>query len=330
MAVINATNLTLSDWATRVDPDGKTAVITELLNTGDDLLEDVVWKQANGTLRHVDTVRTGLPDVYFRAINAGVPASKSTTAKVEEVMVGIEGRSPIDSRLLKLNGNDAGIRLSEDVAFIESMRQKAFSMMIYGDPKKDPECFSGLQLRYNDSRAKSAEMIFNADPAASGNGYASVYMVTWGDTTCHGIFPKGSNAGLEHRNYKDVRLVDARGNAYQGDESVFTWDMGLFVKDWESCGRIANISLEKLRSGEINLIDLLVQLTERVETGSGNRPVIYMPKSVRTHLRLQMNKVQNANLTWDTIGGKRVLAFDNIPVKTMKGLKFTESAYVVK
>ena len=39
-------NLTLTDWATRVDPDGKQAVIAELLNSDDQLLDDIAWVEA--------------------------------------------------------------------------------------------------------------------------------------------------------------------------------------------------------------------------------------------------------------------------------------------
>lgn len=321
-------NLTLTDWANRVDPDGKQAVIAELLNSDDQLLDDIAWVEANGIQRHTGTVRTGLPEVYFRAINQGVPSSKSTTAKVEEVMAGIESRSDVDVRLLNLNGNSAEFRASEDRAFIEAMKQKMLGTMIYGNPKKDPEGFAGLHLRYNDPKAQSAQMILSADKDASGTtGFASIYMVVWGDETVHGIFPKGSHVGLQHRDLGENTVLDANGNRYQAASSLFTWDAGLFVKNWECAGRIANISLDKLQSGQIDLVSLLIDLTERVEYQNMGRPVIYCPKSVRTTLRKQILAKNNVNLTWDTVEGKRVLAFDEIPIHALKALTYGEAAY---
>lgn len=328
MATLADRNLTLADWASRKDPDGKMMVITELLNLNDRLLDDIVWREANGTQKHTGVVRTGLPEVYFRVLNQGVPVSKSTTAKVEEVMSAIEARSDIDVRLMRLNGDDASFRASEDLAFVEAMRQKMLYNMIYGNPKKDPENFVGLHLRYNDPKARNHVMVIDADKEAKGgNNYASIYLPVWGDNTVHGLFPKGSPVGLQHQNLGENDALDANGNKFRAVSSLFTWEAGLHVVDWESCGRIANISLAKLESGDINLINLLIDLTERLEKQSMGKPVIYCPRSVRTYLRKQVLAKNNVNLTWDTAEGKRVLAFDGIEIQTLKALEFNEAAY---
>lgn len=328
MTTLADRNLTLADWASRKDPDGKMSVITELLNLNDTLLDDIVWREANGVQKHTGVVRTGLPDVYFRAINQGVPVSKSTTAKVEEIMSAIEARSDVDVRLIKLNGADSGFRVSEDIAFIEAMRQKMLWNMIYGNPSKDPENFIGLHLRYNDPKSRNSVMVIDADKTATtGDNFASIYMPVWGDQTVHGLFPKGSPVGLQHQDLGENDAVDMNGNKFRAVSSLFTWEAGLHVVDWESCGRIANISREKLESGEINLIHLLIDLTERVEKQNLGKPVLYCPKSICTYLRKQVLEKRNVNLTWDTAAGKRVLAFDGVEIHALKALKYNESAY---
>lgn len=328
MATVGNTNLTLSDWASRVDPDGKASVIAELLNSADTLLDDIVWREANGVQKHTGVVRTGLPSVYFRAINQGVPASKSTTAKVEEVMSSIEARSKVDIKLLELNGHDPNFRLSEDITFIESMKQTMLKHMIYGNPKKDPEAFVGLHMRYNDPSARTAKMVINADKTATGDtGYASIYLVVWGDNTVHGIFPKGSQAGLRQKDLGEKTVDDEYGNQFEAMVTRFNWDAGLHVKNWEGAGRIANISKAKLESGEIDLRKVLIQLTSIVKYKSMGRAVIYCPESVRTALRLQMLEKGNVNLTWDNKEGSEILRFDGIPVKALEALTYEEAAY---
>lgn len=328
MATVGNTNLTLSDWASRVDPDGKASVIAELLNSTDTLLDDIVWREANGVQKHTGVVRTGLPSVYFRAINQGVPASKSTTAKVEEVMSSIEARSKVDIKLIELNGHDPNFRLSEDVTFIESMKQTMLKHMIYGNPKKDPEAFVGLHMRYNDPSARTSKMVINADKTATGDtGYASIYMVVWGDNTVHGIFPKGSQAGLRQKDLGEKTVDDDYGNQFEAMVTRFNWDAGLHVKNWEGAGRIANISKAKLESGEIDLRKVLIQLTSIVKHKSMGRAVIYCPESVRTALRLQMLEKGNVNLTWDNKEGSEILRFDGIPVKELEALTYEEAAY---
>ena len=113
MATLSTGQLTLADYAKRLSPDGKIDPIAELLSQQNDILEDIVWKEANQPTSHVVTVRTGLPSVYWRQYNAGVPSSKSTTAQITEPCAMLEARSHIDAKLLTLNGNSAAFRLSE-------------------------------------------------------------------------------------------------------------------------------------------------------------------------------------------------------------------------
>ena len=43
MALLSANALTLVDFAKRLDPDGKTSAIAELLNQNNELLNDMLW-----------------------------------------------------------------------------------------------------------------------------------------------------------------------------------------------------------------------------------------------------------------------------------------------
>ena len=63
MATIGATVLTLADWAKRLDPDGKTPTIVELLSMTNEILLDMLWKEGNLPTGERTTVRTGLPTV---------------------------------------------------------------------------------------------------------------------------------------------------------------------------------------------------------------------------------------------------------------------------
>ena len=123
MAALGAGALTLADWAKRLDPDGKVPVVAELLSQTNEILEDAVFMEGNLPTGHRVTVRTGLPSVYWRSLNAGVPTSKSTTAQVDEACGMLEAYSAVDKDLADLNGNSASFRLSEDQAFLEAMNQ---------------------------------------------------------------------------------------------------------------------------------------------------------------------------------------------------------------
>ena len=116
-------NLTLADWAKRSDPDGRVPIVAELLSQTNEILDDCVFKEGNLPTGERVIIRTGLPSVYFRALNQGIPGSKSTTAQVDEACAILEARSEVDKDLAMLNGNTAQFRLSEDTAFLEAMNQ---------------------------------------------------------------------------------------------------------------------------------------------------------------------------------------------------------------
>jgi len=169
MAVLSNSNLTLIDWAKRTDPDGRIPVVAELLSQTNEILTDCVWKEGNLPTGERVVIRTGLPTVYWRSLNQGIPNSKSTTAQVDEACAILEARSEIDKDLAMLNGNTAQFRLSEDSAFLEAMNQKMAFTMFYGNPASDPKEFLGLASRYGSSGAGNAANILDSDGADSSN-----------------------------------------------------------------------------------------------------------------------------------------------------------------
>src|SRR5215510_897857 len=144
MAALGTGNLTLEDWAKRLDPDGKVPTIVELLNQSNEVLTDMIWKEGNLPTGHRTTVRTGLPTVTWRLLNQGVAPSKSKTAQIDEQCGILEAWSEVDKDLLMLNGNQASFRLSEARAFIEAMNEEFTRVFFYGNASINPEQFTGL------------------------------------------------------------------------------------------------------------------------------------------------------------------------------------------
>ena len=178
-----ATNaLTLADWAKRLDPDGKVPTVAELLSQSNEILEDAVFVEGNLPTGHRVTIRTGLPQVYWRSINQGVPSSKSATAQVDESVGMLEAYCRVDRKLAELNGNTAQFRLSEDSAFLEAMNQTQASTMFYGNPTNDPRQYLGFAPRFSAiSGAGNAQNIINGGGASTNN--TSIWLVVWGENT---------------------------------------------------------------------------------------------------------------------------------------------------
>jgi len=287
------TNLTLADWAKRTDPDGRVPVIAELLSQSNEVLEDCVFKEGNLPTGDRVVIRTGLPTVYWRALNQGIPSTKSTTAQVDEACGILEARSEVDKDLAMLNGNTAQFRLSEDTAFLEAMNQTQASTLFYGNPATDAKQFLGLAPRYSVTGTTGNGQ--NVLPAAgSGSDNTSVYLVVWGDQTVYCPFPKGSKAGLIHEDLGEQTVYNSDGTRLQAYATRYQWKNGLVVKDWRYVVRISNIDVSDLMGqtgsqapgASTALIKLMARALYRIPNMSMGRACFYMNRTVHSGLSI--------------------------------------------
>jgi len=293
MATLSAGQLTLADYSKRMGPDGKIDPIAEMLSQQNEILEDVVYREANQPTSHVVTIRTGLPAVYWRQYNAGVPSSKSTTAQITEPCAMLEARSHIDAKLLTLNGNSAGFRLSEESPFIEAMGQEMVGKFFNGNVGADLKTFSGLATRFSSTAAGNGGNVILAGGAGADN--SSMYLVVWGEQTVFSPFPKGSRAGLMTRDLGEESVQDAAGGWYQAARSLFQWDAGLVVKDWRYVVRIANIDVSdwvgvtgsQASTASTNLIKLMMRAIARIPNFQMGRAAFYANRSIQEGLMIQ-------------------------------------------
>ncbi len=328
MATLNTFMPTLADIATRLDPDNSVAQVIELLNQTNPILEDMTWIEGNLPTGHKTTIRSGLPTGTWRKLNYGVQPEKSTTVQVTDTTGMLESYAEVDVDLVKLNNNEAAFRLSEDRAFIEGMNQTMATTLFYGDASLDPEKFTGLAARYSQkSGVENGENIILG--GGSGSDNTSIYLVVWGPNTVHGIYPKGSTAGLRVKDLGEDTVYDANGGRFQAFRTHYKWDCGLTLRDWRYVVRIANIDvsdLTKNASAGADLIDLLSQAVEIPPNLNLGRAVFYANRTITSFLRRQIaNKISGSTLTMDQVAGKKVLAFDGIPFKRTDALLNTEA-----
>lgn len=336
MAVLSSGQLTLADYSKRMGPDGKIDPIAEMLSQQNEILEDVVYIEANQPTSHVSTIRTGLPAVYWRQYNAGVPSSKSTTAQITEPCAMLEARSHIDAKLLMLNGNSAGFRLSEESPFIEAMGQEMVGKFFNGNVGTDLKTFSGLATRFSSTAAGNGGNVILG--GGSGADNASIYLVVWGEQTVFAPFPKGSRAGLMTRDLGEESVQDASGGWFQAARSLFQWDAGLVVKDWRYVVRIANIDASdwvgvtgtQASTSATNVIKLMMRAIARIPNFSMGRAAFYCNRSIQEGLMIQALEKSSSALgikpALSQFGANmNQLEFMGIPVRRVDQLSVTES-----
>jgi hypothetical protein len=331
MATLSNNYVTLADWAKRIDPDGQVAVVAELLSQSNEILQDAVFGESNGPTKHTVTIRTGLPQVYWRSINQGVPTSKSTTAQVDEAMGILEAYCKVDKDLAILNGNTSEFRLSEDAPFLEAMNQAQAGAMFYGNPATDPRQYLGLAPRYSTiSGAGNAQNIINAGGLSTNN--TSIWLVVWGNNTVFCTFPKGSKAGLIHEDQGELTVYDGNGNPYQAFQTHYQWKNGLVVKDWRYVVRIANINSANLvaNTSAADLIALMSRALDRIPNWGMGKASFYMNRTVYSILRLQA--LQKSNYALSVEKGLNQfgtamnwLAFEGVPLRRVDQILLTEA-----
>jgi len=330
MSVLATTHPTLLDFSKRLDPNGKIDTIVEMLTQTNEILEDMVWQEGNLPTGHRTTMRTGLPTPTWRKLYGGVQPSKSRTVQVTDSCGMLEAYAEVDKALADLNGNTAAFRLSEERAHIEGMNQEFASSLFYANEATSPEEITGFAPRFNDQSAENGENILTSAATPDSTDNTSIWLVVWGPNTVHGIFPKGSMAGLQHNDKGQVTIesVDGAGGRMEAYRSHYRWDCGLSVRDWRYVVRI-NFDLEDIiaagTSGPV-LSDLMGKAIRRIPSLGMGRPAFYANRDSLDALDLQANN--KANLAFQTVEdaqGKLVTKFRGIPIRRCDALLSTES-----
>jgi len=344
MATIGPLALTLMDWAKRIDDDGKIADIIDLMSQSNEILDDMLWIEGNLATGHKTTIRTGLPQAYWRLIGMGVPTGKSTTAQVTETCGHMETFADIDEMLVGLGGDGRALRLSEELAFLEGMNQQMANALFYSNTGTTPAAFMGLSPRYPNitvANAQTAQNVINAGGTSS--TCTSIWLVSWGANTICGIFPKGMKAGFQQIDFGKQPKNDANGNTFYVWRDQFKWDAGIAVRDWRFAVRICNIDVSQLSGGTPpNLLNLMVRAIHRLPiqpARAGNvytsdaprrlelgRTAFYCNRAISTWLDIQAMNKSNVLLKIDEFDGKPVTTFRGIPIRTVDQLLSTEAA----
>lgn len=327
MTLLAANNPTLADVAKATDPDGKIGAIVEIMNQENAILDDMTFVEGNLPTGNRTNVRTGLPTPTWRKLYGGVQPTKGTTAQVTDNCGMLEDYAEIDKALADLNGNTAEFRLVENAAHIEGMSQECASTVFYGNEGTEPEAFTGLAPRYNSLSAENALNI--VDHGGTGSDNASIWLVVWSPLTCFGIYPKGSKAGLQMNDKGQVTIenVDGNGGRMEAYRTHYKWDLGMTLKDWRYVVRICNIDISALDTiaNTKDLITSMIKAAERIPSLSKGRACWYVNRTIREKLRLGILEKIATNLSWETVAGKRVMTFDDIPVKRCDALLNTEA-----
>ena len=329
MAALAVTHPTLLDLAKARQPDGQIAPVIEILNQTNEVLDYWSFVEGNLPTGHMTTIRSGLPEPTWRSLYQGVQPTKSRRAQITDTCGMMEAYAEVDAKLVELNGNAPAFRLSEDKAHLEGMSQELASTFFYGNEGTEPAAFTGLAPRYNSLSAENADNIIVGGSSDTDN--ASIWLCVFADTTLHGIVPKGSVSGMKVEDKGRVTSESAGGSntLMEVYRTHYALDAGLCLRDWRYVVRICNIERSALlptAATGADLADLMFQAIDLIPNLNAGRPVFFMDRTVRGFLRRQMaSKLKDSSLTLDMVGGKRVMAYQEIPIARCDALAADEA-----
>jgi hypothetical protein len=329
---------TYADLGKRMQQGGneEIAAIIEVLAQTNPIMEDIPVHTCNNGTKHRVTKRSKLPEVFWRSINKGVPASKSETKQFDEDTGQMAVWSHVDRDLAKLNNNEKSFLMSEEAAFLESLNQEMAKNLFYGNKNEFDAKFTGLAPRYStldESKSDTAKCIVNA--GGTGGTNTSAWLIPWGERTAFGIVPVGMPAGLQREHFKNVEIRDKDGYEFIGHKSYYTWNMGLAIPDHRYIIRVANINVTELDSVVANgaataasqkLVRLLIDAVNRLPSRNIGNPVWYMGRKVRLALDIMASEKSNVNLSLQEYHGRMIPMFYGYPIREVDAISYDEVA----
>jgi hypothetical protein len=327
MAALSTAYPTLLDLKSSMEPDGSVATLIEMLTQQNDILKDAVVQEGNMTTGNKSTVRTGIGSATWKKMYGYVQPDKGTQAQVVDTCGMLRRYSEVDCDLARMSDNVQKFIMNESYAAIEAMNQEMASTLIYGNETTEPEAFTGLAPRYNDQSAENGRNILTSADTPDNTDNTSIWLVDWGPSVFL-TYPKGSQAGLKVQDFGEVGKTDSNGGILQVYRSLFSWDLGLVVKDWRRIVRI-NFDLEDvIASGATGpvLYNLMAKAIRRMPSSSMTRPVFYMNSDALDAYDLQANN--KGTLAFKSIldaQGQAVDTFRGIPVRRTDAILSNEA-----
>lgn len=347
MATLTPGAFTYAEWALRHDPTGKISTLVDMLSQNNGILSDALTVECQSGNAFEYTQVTRLPTATRRVYNQGVPASLAAVGKQVAVCTEYADWSKFDKSLAELGGNLDELRAQEDNLHMEGISQQLASDMFYGNRSTDPTQFTGFANIYNTVNPATSPIAGNViDCGGTGSTNTSMWLITWGPRQIHTIFPKGTQAGLQHRDMGLLPAVDSAGLEFLAYRTYLEWKIGLAIHDWRFCVRACNIDVTLLNGGSAaNLINTLVRMVHRppvmpagvmniqdsdsmVDRIVPGRSAIYVDRTIGTYLDLQAMNKTNVLLKMEEWNGQTVTTFRGIPIRNVDALLDTESRVV--
>ena len=308
--------LTLMDLRSRLMPDGTpVSSYAELLAQENDILDDIPWIAGNQLTGDIHFKRTALPSAQIRRINQGFDSSKGAVEAVRETCVEIVSRMTVDMKELDLAPSPEKYLLSESKGHVSVMNDTLITDFFYG---ADPEGIKGIATRLN---KLSHKQVVNA--GGTGSNLVSIYIIKWDTDEVTGIYPKETKAGLDVFMKENELVPDKDGKTFLAHITMWSWFVGLKVRDERYIARLCNIDRDVLlgsgdaaKEARQDLFRKLILAQDKIYHVNDGRVVMYADPQIFSILKIAAFEKSNMALGYSDIKeDRRILSFAGIPIK---------------
>lgn len=346
MAFTIATANTLPEALRHKAPDGSYMWAYDALAKNKyPIIEEMSWVQANDDLAHEFLRNVSKPTGTLVGLEEGAPYEVSKDRAVREQICRIESNMRIDVRALEKAPSPSQFYREKQARHLEGMvktvHETLFSKNSRGNQGVNPRDINGLGVRYGQTHPDGSTVASNVrrldglTTALSGSDNASLWLIKHGiDDGVFGIFPKTASRAIQVNDLGENLVEDASGNPFRAVVSNFAWEFGLGVMDDACVQRLCAIRPSGAGSffetatagtttnlGEYALIDMI----ERLPGGNTDNCAIYVGPTLMGQFRKRLNDKGNLFFTMETVWGRPMLHFMEIPIIRVDTLTATEN-----
>ena len=234
---------------------------------------------------------------------------------VRETCVEIVSRMTVDMKELDLAPSPEKYLLSESKGHVSVMNDTLITDFFYG---ADPEGIRGIATRLG---KLSHKQVVNA--GGTGSNLASIYIVKWDTDEVTGIYPKETKAGLDVFMKENELVPDKDGKTFLAHITMWSWFVGLKVRDERYIARLCNIDRDVLlgsgdaaKEARQDLFRKLILAQDKIYHVNDGRVVMYADPQIFSILKIAAFEKSNMALGYSDIKeDRRILSFAGIPIK---------------
>ena len=309
------------------------------------LFEEMYWEQANDDLAHEFLRNVTKPTGSLVGLEEGAPFETSIDRAVREQLCRIEANMRMDVRALEKAPSPSQFYREKESRFLEGMvktvHETIFSKNSRGNQGANPRDINGLGMRYNKTHpdgtnaASNVKRLDGLTTALSGSDNASLWLVKHGPEGLFGIYPKTASRTIQVNELGEQLVYDdANGNPFRAVVTNFAMEFGIGVMDDAIIQRLCAIRPSGAGSffetasagtttnlGEYALIDMI----ERLPGGNTDQCAIYVGPTLMGQFRKRLNDKGNLFFTMESVWGRPMLHFMEIPIIRVDTLTATEN-----